>query len=112
MELCAQVAVELDPDKVLALVEEINQLLLQKERRLGFPTKKRKKLRGTVEQVIKPIVSTDPEKAQINIEQADDLYRELRVENTLTDDEGKGARLEKGEEVELILEAEVQTHRG
>jgi hypothetical protein len=39
MELCAQVATEQDPSKVLALVKEINQLLLQKERRLGvFPS--------------------------------------------------------------------------
>jgi len=107
MELCAQAAIEQDPGKLLSLVEEINRLLLQKERRLGFPAKKRKKLRGTVQQVIKPIVPTDPEKAQINIEQADDLYRELRVENLLTDDEGKKARLEEGDEVEVTLEAEL-----
>ena len=35
MELCAQVAVEQDPSKVLALVKEINELLLKKERRLA-----------------------------------------------------------------------------
>jgi len=37
MELCAQVADEQDPAKVLELVKEINELLLQKERRLGVP---------------------------------------------------------------------------
>ena len=36
MELCAQAAVEQDPDKLLALVKEINDLLEAKERRLGI----------------------------------------------------------------------------
>lgn len=34
-ELCAQAAVEQDPKKLLALVEEINALLEAKERRLA-----------------------------------------------------------------------------
>lgn len=36
MELCEQVAVEQDPAKMIALVEEINELLEAKERRLGI----------------------------------------------------------------------------
>ena len=35
MELCEQAAVEQDPTKLLALVEEINRLLLEKEKRVG-----------------------------------------------------------------------------
>ncbi|HVN21199.1 MAG TPA: hypothetical protein VMU05_20605 [Dongiaceae bacterium] len=34
MRLCAQAAVEQDPEKLMVLVEEINELLEQKERRL------------------------------------------------------------------------------
>lgn len=52
-------------------------------------SRKRKKLRGTVEKVIKPVDPNQPEKAQIDVHDADDLYREIRVENVLTDDEGK-----------------------
>jgi len=33
-ELCSQAAVEQDPEKLMALVKEINELLSQKERRL------------------------------------------------------------------------------
>jgi hypothetical protein len=47
--------------------------------------KKRKKLHGTVQKLIKPVLPAQPEKAQINIEEADELYREIRIENTLTD---------------------------
>lgn len=35
MQLCAQAATEEDPTKLIALVNEINDLLEQKERRLG-----------------------------------------------------------------------------
>jgi hypothetical protein len=40
--------------------------------------KKRKNLPGTVDKIIKPVVPSEPEKAQIDIEGADDLYREIR----------------------------------
>ena len=36
MQLCAQAAVEQDPKKLMELVKEINELLEQKERRLGI----------------------------------------------------------------------------
>jgi hypothetical protein len=36
MELCAQAAVEQDPEKLMELVREINNLLEEKERRLGI----------------------------------------------------------------------------
>jgi len=37
----------------------------------------------------KPILPSEPEKAQIAIHGADHLYREVRIENTLTDETGK-----------------------
>jgi hypothetical protein len=36
MELCARAAVEQDPQKLMELVSEINDLLEEKERRLGI----------------------------------------------------------------------------
>ncbi|MGD0212058.1 MAG: hypothetical protein ABSB87_02425 [Terriglobales bacterium] len=62
-------------------------------------------LPATVEKIIKPIAPGDPEKAQIAIEGADDLYREIRIENTLTDENGQPVRLKKGAEVEVVVEA-------
>jgi hypothetical protein len=50
--------------------------------------KGRRKLRGTVQKIIKPSYSDGTEKAQIDIHQADHLYREIRVENELTDEKG------------------------
>jgi hypothetical protein len=69
-------------------------------------SKKRKKLRGTVQKVIKPSHPSEPEKAQIDIEGADDLYREIRLENVVTDDKGEKASLKPGAKVDVVLEAD------
>lgn len=68
--------------------------------------KKRKKMRGTVEKIIKPVSAMEPEKAQITIPEADDLYREVRVENVVTDESGEKAGLKPGAEVDVIVEAD------
>jgi hypothetical protein len=62
-------------------------------------------LPGVVEKVIKPIVPTEPEKAQISVEGADHLYREIRVENKLKDADGKEVALKPGAEVDVTIEA-------
>ena len=68
--------------------------------------KKRKKLRGIVKKVIKPSYSSGKEKAEIDIKEADDLYREIRVDNELTDERGEKASLKEGAEVDIVLEAD------
>ncbi len=68
--------------------------------------RKRKKLQGTVQKVIKPISPNLPEKAQIEVQGADDLYREIRIENEMTDENGDKVRLKQGAEVDVILEAD------
>jgi len=72
----------------------------------------RKTLRAKVRKIIKPAHPTQPEKAEISIDEADDLYREIRIENTLTDEKGKEARLKEGAEVELQIEAEKEATTG
>jgi hypothetical protein len=68
--------------------------------------KKRRKMEGTVEKVIKPIVPSEPEKAQINIPEAEDLYREIRVDNVVTDTDGGQAHLKPGAQVDVIVEVD------
>jgi len=65
------------------------------------------KLPGKVQRVIKPHpASGEPEKAQIAVEGADHLYRELRVPNKLTDEDGNTVKLQPGTEVEVKIESE------
>jgi hypothetical protein len=68
--------------------------------------KKRKKFRGTVQKIIKPPLPSQPEKAQIDIDGADDLYREIRVENEVVGENGQKARLKPGADVDVIVEAD------
>ena len=64
-------------------------------------------LPGKVEKVITPHPgSGEPEKAQIAVEGADDLYREIRVPNSLTDAKGQEVKLEEGADVEVKIEAD------
>jgi hypothetical protein len=61
-------------------------------------------LPGKVEKIIdRP---NEPEKAQIAIEGADEMYREVRIENTLTDEKGDKMRLKKGADVDVTVEAD------
>lgn len=60
-------------------------------------------LPAVVEKVLKP--HGEPEKAQIAVEGADHLYREIRIENTLTDHDGRKVRLKPGAELEVTVEA-------
>jgi uncharacterized cupredoxin-like copper-binding protein len=63
-------------------------------------------LPGTVEKIIKPIHPSEPEKAEISIEGADHLYREIRIDNKLIDKDGEEVRLKPGAEVEVTVKAE------
>jgi hypothetical protein len=47
-----------------------------------------------------------PEKAEIAIDGADDLYREIRIQNALTNESGDEVRLKAGNKVDLTVEAD------
>ena len=62
-------------------------------------------MRGTVDKIIPSPRPSQPEKAQIAVEGADHRYRDLRIENTLTDENGDDASLKKGAHVEVTVTA-------
>ena len=63
---------------------------------------------GTVEKIIRPLEPSEPEKAQIAVEGADPLYKELRIDNTLTDAIGNEVHLKQGTKVDVTVEAQSQ----
>ena len=65
-------------------------------------------LPGRVEKIIKPVHPSEPEKAQISVEGADHLYREIRIENKLTDENGDQVKLKPGATVDVTVEADPQ----
>ncbi len=58
---------------------------------------------GTVNKIIPSSSSRRPEKAQIAVDGADRLYRDLRIENTLLDEHGDDVKLMKGARVEVTV---------
>jgi len=62
-------------------------------------------LHGTVQKVIKSPFPNEPEKAQIGVEGADQLYSEIRIENSFQNEEGEDVALKPGAEVDVKVEA-------
>jgi hypothetical protein len=63
-------------------------------------------LPGKVDKIIATPDLDEPEKAQISVEGADTLYKEIRIENELTDEKGKKVRLKEGADVDVTVEAD------
>jgi hypothetical protein len=64
---------------------------------------------GAVDRIIPSPRPSQPERAQIAVHGADDRYRNLRIENSLTDEHGDDVKLKKGERVEVTVTAELET---
>ena len=61
---------------------------------------------GTVDNVIPSTRPSQPEQAQITVDGPDLRYRDLRIENTLTNGHGDDVKLKKGAHVEVTVAAE------
>jgi hypothetical protein len=70
-----------------------------------IPEQPRTVIPGTVDKLIPSPASSLPEKAQISIA-GDHGYRDLRIENSLTDKHGDEVKLKKGAHVEVTVAAE------
>ena len=65
-------------------------------------------LRGKVQRIVRNFFSIDSEQAEIEVEGAEPLYRELRIENKLQDEEGEEVSLKPDAQVDVTIEAEPQ----
>ena len=64
-------------------------------------------LPGIVEKIVKPVDDREPEKAQIAVHGADELYKEIRIDNELQDGDGEKVKLKPGAQVDVTIEAPV-----
>jgi len=64
---------------------------------------------GTVAKIIPSRSRKEPEKAQIAVDKGVRRYRNLRIENTLTDENGDEVKLKKGAHVEVTVAAAGKT---
>ena len=64
---------------------------------------------GIVDKIISSPRPSEPERAQIAVDGAEHGYRDLRIENTLTDEHGDDVKLKKGAHVEVTVTADPKT---
>ena len=66
---------------------------------------------GTVDKIIPSPQPSQPEQANIIVDVPDKRYRNLRIENTLTDEHGDDVSLKKGAQVDVTLTSKDPNNR-
>ena len=112
--LCIQVQEEKNYHRFEALLQELSELLRQKE--LRFPeyngaterqrTRPWKTMSGTVQKIVKNPYQHRADVIEISISEAEDLFREVRIENSFTDLDGQRVSLKHGAHLDVTFEAE------
>jgi hypothetical protein len=62
---------------------------------------------GAVKKIIKSPISDTPEKAEIEVKDADHLYKDVRIENSLEDQAGNKLKFKEGAQVAVTIEADI-----
>jgi hypothetical protein len=67
------------------------------------------KLHGVVDKIVPPVSANGPGKAQIVIQEAEELYKEIRIDNAFENGDGETVKLKHGTEVDVIVEAPIDS---
>ena len=105
---------ESEYDRFFAQAREIYDLIERKARRFGHASagnrpsnRPSRTVPAVVKQILKPVCPDQSEKVEIAITEADALFREVRIVNTLKDVDGKLVGLKQGARVDVTFEAEI-----
>lgn len=112
--LCIGIQEETDYNRFVILLGELSELIARKEQRRfkQHPTlvwqrnRPWKTLAAVVKKVVKSVLPDEPDKVEISITGADDLFREIRIENRFTNIDGSLIELTNGVHVDVTFEAE------
>ena len=100
---------KIDAATLASVKKEMAQPRVAASVRISEPPRVR--LPGIVDKIIPAVGGKQPEKAQIAIRGPANLYRELRIENTLQNDVGDAVSLKLGSRVKVIIEAKSPAKR-
>lgn len=110
--LCLQIQQETNYQEFEELTRELRDLVARKERR--FPERKSldaepagkgwKLMSAVAKHTLKPLNPQEAERVEISIAEADELFREIRVENSFVDAEGNVLAIKAGAELNIRLE--------
>lgn len=112
--ICARIQEEKDYQNFAALLDEMSELIRRKEERRfqNYPKliwrhdRPWKTLSAVVKKILPTGIVPSPEKVEISISEADDLFREVRVENALTHPDGSVVKLKQGTRLDITLQAD------
>jgi uncharacterized protein YfaS (alpha-2-macroglobulin family) len=68
------------------------------------------RIAGVVRKIISSPLTHEADKAEISLEGAEHLYKEIRIENTLQDQDGNEVNLKAGDHVDVTVESQSKTH--
>lgn len=112
-ELCARIQEETDYNKFVKSLREMAELIERKEQRrfqdqpkfVWNRTKPWKSVPARAGKVL-PSLNSQAGRVEISIPAAEDLFREIRLENVFNTVDGKGVALTNGAELTVTFEAE------
>ena len=102
---------EKDYARFEALLRELNSLISRKELRFhGSSASRRKRpwraTSGVVQRIVKSFDPKRSDSIEITLAEAEDLFREIRIENKFTDATGQQVALKQGSHVDVTFEAD------
>jgi hypothetical protein len=110
--LCIRLQNEKTYEAFTTLARQLCNLIERKEARFGRGdprewqrTRPWRTTPAVVRKVLKSVHPAQPEKIEISIPAAEELFREVRVENTLIGIDGQLVSLREGDHVEITFEA-------
>ena len=114
--LCVGIQADTDYNKFAVLLHEMSELIAVKEQRRFEHHPKLvwqrnapwKTVPAVVTKLVKPAFEGQPAKVEISISQADDLFREIRIENNFTGIDGGPVALTNGARLDVTFEAETK----
>ena len=113
-ELCARIQEETDYNKFVKTLPEMAELIERKEQRrfqdqpkfVWNRTKPWKSVPARAEKVL-PSLNSQAGRVEISIPAAEDLFREIRLENVFNTVDGSAVALTNGAQLTITVEAEI-----
>jgi hypothetical protein len=115
-DLCLQIKQEKNYQRFEKLTRELQALVAMKEHRFPEHQPSRggsgwKRLPAVAKRLIKPLHLKVIEQVEIKISGAEELYSDIRIENSFTNDSGALLAIQEGAPLEVSLQAPVEHFR-
>jgi hypothetical protein len=108
---------ETDYCRFEGLLLELNEVIGSKQRRFSRehpdaagwrPIRPWKAITGIVRKLLTPAYGTEPQRIEISIPDADNLFREIRIANSFISPDGGSVALKAGVQVHITIEADLK----